>query len=115
MHKAENVSTFLIIGALIVGMAIFAHKFGLDPNPGWGKGRIVLLILGIVVAVIPWIIRRQSPALDKTTWSDLFTFPVLLVVIGIYFGFIIASHDSSSNYYSLLATSFRDGELSLPL
>jgi hypothetical protein len=41
--------------------------------------------------------------------------PVLLVVIAIYLWFISVSHEATSNYYDLLGTSFRQGELSLPL
>ena len=115
MQKTAPVSIFLIIGTLILGMTIFAREIGLDPNPGWGKGRIALLIFGLVIALIPWIIRRQSAAPDRSTRTDLFTFPALLIVIGIYFWFTSVSHDLTSRYYSLLATSFRSGELSLPL
>lgn len=115
MHKTARVSIFLIIGLLIVGLGIFARQFGLDASPGWGKGRIALVALGLIVALIPWIIRKRSPASDTIAHTDLFTFPALLIVIGIYFWFITVSHDATSNYYSLLATSFRNGEFSLPL
>lgn len=115
MQKTATVSVFLVISILILGMAIFAKELGLDPNPGWGKGRIALLAFGLLSALIPWIVRKRSTIPDKTTRTDLFTFPVLLVVIAIYFWFASISHNSTSNYYFLLATSFRNGELSLPL
>ena len=115
MPKTAPRSTFLIISILILGTAIFAKEFGLDPNPGWGKGRIALLVLALLIALLPWIVTMRSPASDKPTQTDLFTFPALLVVIGIYFWFASVSHDLTSRYYSLLATSFRNGELSLPL
>ncbi|HLO30150.1 MAG TPA: hypothetical protein VK249_13485, partial [Anaerolineales bacterium] len=115
MQKTANVSIFLIISILIFGTAVFANQLGLDSNPGWGKGRIALLTFGLVVALIPWVISRQSAARNKTTDTDLFTFPALLVVVGIYFWFMSASHNLSSSYYSLLATSFRAGNLFLPL
>jgi hypothetical protein len=38
-----------------------------------------------------------------------------LAVTAVYFWFIAVSYDTTSNYYSLLASSFRNGELSLPL
>ncbi len=115
MQKTANVSIFLVVSILILGITTFANKLGLDPNSGWGKGRIALLIFGLLIALIPWIIRKQSTALDKTTHSDLFTFPALIIVVGIYFWFMSAGHNSTSNYYSLLAISFRRGELFLPL
>ena len=99
----------------MLGMAIFAKEIGLDPNPGWGKGRIAFLILAFLIALIPWIIRRQSAVPDQPARTDLFAFPVLLIVIGVYFWFTSISHDLTSRYYALLATSFRNGELSLPL
>ena len=115
MQKTAKVSAFLALGTLIVELAIFAQYFGLAADSGWGKGRIALLIIGLLIAFLPWILSRRSTTPDTTIQSDLFTFPVLLVVIGIYFWFITVSHDTTSNYYSLLATSFRNGELSLPL
>jgi hypothetical protein len=115
MHIPARVSIFLTAGMLIVGLAVFAKQFGLDPNPGWGKGRLALLVFGMLVAVTPWIAGRWSKDTDIAQQSDLFTFPVLLLVIAVYLWFITVSHDATSNYYSLLATSFRSGELSLPL
>lgn len=104
-----------MIGILIVAIAIFANRIGLDPNAGWGRGRIFLLIFGLVTVLIPWITRRRSAGSVPIEQTDLFALPALLLVVGIYFWFMAASHNSTSNYYSLLATSFRNGELSLPL
>jgi hypothetical protein len=115
MQKRVHVAIFLIVSTLILGMTIFAREIGLDSNPGWGKGRIALLILVLLIAFIPWILVKRSATPDKSIQTDLFTFPVLLVVIGIYFWFMSVSHDATSRYYSLLAGSFRNGELSLPL
>jgi hypothetical protein len=114
MLKTTRVSIFLMVGLLILGMGIFAGQFGLDPDPGWGKGRIALVILGLLVASVPWTLNRYSAA-HHTVQSDLFALPALLVVVGVYFWFITVSHDFTSNYYSLLATAFRSGELHLPL
>ncbi|RPJ27463.1 MAG: hypothetical protein EHM33_07955 [Chloroflexi bacterium] len=115
MQKTATLSVYLIVSILILGTTIFAKEIGLDPNPGWGKGRIALLIFGFLIALFPWLRRKPSTVPDKTTHTDLFALPVLVAVIGIYFWFASVSHDSTSNYYSLLATSFRNGELSLPL
>lgn len=113
MQKTAKISIFLTVGILLLGLGVFAQQFGLDPNPGWGKGRIAVMLLGLVVALIPWL-KKSSPSGHGIS-SDLFAFPVLLIVIGIYFWFITISHDATSNYYSILATSFRNGEFSLPL
>ena len=115
MQKRARVSVFLTVGILILGLSVFAGQLGLDPNPDWSKRRLALALLGVLIALIPWIAKRSSPTRDKTIHSDLFVFPVLMTVIAVYFWFITVSHEATSNYYSLLATSFRNGELSLPL
>lgn len=115
MQKTAKVSVYLTLGALILGVGIFAGQFGLDPNPGWGRGRTALIVIGFLIATAPWIGNWRGRGLDRPFQSDLFNLPVLLIVIGVYFWFITISHDATSNYYSLLATSFRNGELSLPL
>jgi hypothetical protein len=114
MLKTTRVSIFLMVGLLILSMGVFAGQFGLDPNPGWGKGRIALVLLGLLIASVPLFANRRSAA-DRMLRSDLFTLPALLIVIGVYFWFITVSHDFTSNYYSLLATAFRSGDLHLPL
>ena len=113
MQKTTSVSIYLILSTLLLGMAVFAREVGLDANPGWGKGRIALLVVALMVALIPWMLRRRSA--ERTAPTDLFIFPVLLIVVGIYFWFTSVSHDLTSRYYYLLASSFRNGELSLPL
>src|SRR5512146_2897680 len=85
MQKTVSISIFLIISTLISGMTIFARELGLDSGAGWGKGRIALLIFGLLIALIPWIVRKRSGIPDKPARTDLFTFPVLLLVIGFYF------------------------------
>jgi hypothetical protein len=115
MQKTASASVPLITGLFLLGMAIFAHKLGLDPNPGWGRGRAALLVLGLGITLLPWIGRRPAIVLGRVKYSDLFALPALLLVMGIYFWFVSISHESTSNYYSLLATSFRNGELALAL
>lgn len=115
MQKTASRSIFLIISILTLGTAIFAQEIGFDTSPGWGKGRIALLILGILIACAPWVIRKRAADSAKPAETDLFVFPMLLIVIGIYFWFTSVSHELTSRYYSLLATSFRSGELSLQL
>ena len=113
MQTRKKVAAFLMIGLLIIGLALFSSELQLIPN--WGKGRIAILILGILIALIPWARWTRSNIREQISHSDLFAFPALLVVIGIYLWFINVSHDSTSNYYDLLGSSFQQGELSLPL
>lgn len=115
MKKTSTLSIWLTIGTLILGLAIFARQFGIDPSPGWGKGRIAVLLLGFFVVLTPWLPWRRSEPRKKILHSDLFAFPALLLVIAIYIWFISVSIDNTSNYYDLLGKSFRQGELSLPL
>lgn len=113
MRTTKQVAAFLVIGLLIIGIALFSSKLGLIPN--WGKGRIAILLLGLFVVSIPWLSWKRSETREIFFQSDLFAFPALLIVISIYLWFISVSHDATSNYYDLLGTSFRQGELSLPL
>jgi len=115
MQKTPTISIFLTVGILILGLAIFAKQFGFDPNPGWGKGRIALLIVGLLVVFMPWMVNKRSTVLNRKAQGDLFALPSLLAVLGIYLAFISISYEFTSSYYSLLATSFKNGELALPL
>lgn len=102
-----------MVGLLIVGTALFSSELGL--NSTWSKGRIAILIFGLFVTLIPWIPWKTSETREQIPQSDFFVFPALLIVIAIYLGFMSISYESTSNYYDLLGTSFRQGELSLPL
>lgn len=113
MQRTKKISAFLIIGLLIIGVAVFSGSLGL--NPAWGKGRIAVLILGLIIALIPWAWGQKSKTQARILPSDLFAFPALIIVIAVYLWFISISHNATSNYYDLLGASFRQGELSLPL
>src|SRR3990172_6126385 len=115
MQRTQKVSVFLMVGLLIIGAALFADEIGLTLDAGWGKSRIAILVLGLLVGLFPWIPWRRSEPREKTLQSDLFAFPALLLVIAVYLWFISVSRDATSSYYALLATSFRQGELSLSL
>ena len=41
-----------IIGVVLLGLAVFAEQFGLDNDSGWGRGRILLLEVGIILVSI---------------------------------------------------------------
>ena len=40
---------FFVLGGAIIAAAFFAEAVGLDNDPGWGKGRIALLVFGILI------------------------------------------------------------------
>ncbi|MCJ7432804.1 MAG: hypothetical protein MUO77_04885 [Anaerolineales bacterium] len=40
---------FLVIGGIALSLAIFADHLGLDYSPGWGSGRLTLLLIGLVI------------------------------------------------------------------
>lgn len=102
-------------GLLLIGAGIFANEIGLTLNAGWGKARIAILVLGFLVGLFPWIPWKKFADGEKPIQSDLFAFPALLLVIAAYLWFISVSRDTTSSYYALLASSFRQGELSLSL
>ncbi len=42
---------YTLIGLAFMGAAIFAHQLGLDHSPGWGKERVMVLVLGVLVTI----------------------------------------------------------------
>ncbi|HSK86869.1 MAG TPA: hypothetical protein VK880_00830, partial [Anaerolineales bacterium] len=70
MQRIKKVSVFLAAGLLIVLTAVFPGELGL--NAGWGKSRIVVLILGLVAAILPWLPWKRSGTRAEPLQSDLF-------------------------------------------
>jgi hypothetical protein len=108
---------FMISGAAVAGIALFAAQLGLDPSSGWGKTRITILIFGIslvIFAAILWRYLDQALNLLRKIRYTIenhpvvvgarknhsiiyisglikkywFTFPILLLVVLIYIWFI---------------------------
>jgi hypothetical protein len=111
MQRTKKVSVFLAAGLLIVLTAALPGELGLSGD--WGKSRMAVLLLGFALALLPWLPRRRSHV--QPSQNDLFLLPAFLLVIAVYLAFLYVSRDTTSNYYDLLAQSFRQGELSLPL
>jgi hypothetical protein len=127
----------LLIGGVIIGAAFFAEAIGLDNDPGWGRGRIAILILGIVIIAsgifiysytdtafsifhkIQSLLFQSLARLLKLFQHYWYTFPILVFVILVYIWF--ASSDSWSDWHSAtyhyanLAIGFKEGHLYLPL
>lgn len=49
------------MGALLIILAIFALQLGIDNDPGWGKGRITLLTLGVVILLSLVLYFQRAP------------------------------------------------------
>jgi hypothetical protein len=69
-----------IAGLAMIGTALLAQELGLDPNPGWGRGRVGLLILGACIVLTAGLYRRYQAEVSKwisRRWSLLRDLPVI--------------------------------------
>lgn len=126
---------FFVLGGAIVAAAFFAEAIGLDNDPGWGRGRIAILVFGILtIAFGPFYSlytdivlsisqRLQSSVSQKLTTlfgflrRDWYIFPVLILVILVYVWFASSGSwtrwEPATRYYAELANSFKQGQLHL--
>lgn len=128
---------FFLLGGTIVAAAFFAEAIGLDNDPGWGKGRFAILVIGILI--LAWGIldslytdtaaaissKVQSITSERITiFLKLFqrywyTLPILVLVILVYIWFASFGSwthwESATHHYADLALGFRQGNLFLPL
>jgi len=133
--RIKSVIFFLLIGGAIIGAAFFAEAIGLDNDPGWGRGRIAILVFGILIIACGifyyfyadivlsafrktlTLISQNTAGLLKLLRGYWYTFPVFIFVILVYIWF--ASSGSWTNwvsptrYYADLANSFKQGKLHL--
>ncbi len=125
--------TIGLVGIILLGMAIFAKQMGIDNDSEWGKGRIIIFGLGIILISVNFLsilFQSQLLKLAKRT-SDLFkrfnelnyssqlvTFSVVttVAVIAIYIWLFLPFWRLSptSNFYSQLAIAFKRNQLYLP-
>jgi len=120
------------IGVVLLGMAIFAEQIGIDNDPGWGKGRMIILGLGIIlisINILAIVLQNRLLKLKKNI-SDLiyrigtinyfakihiFSLLAATLVIACYVWFLLPGFKSPGNaYYSQLAMSFKRHQLYLP-
>lgn len=135
--QIKSAVLFALLGGIIIGAALFAEAIGLDNDPGWGKGRIAILVLGILVIVCGICysfytdtvlsISRKIQSLISQNITRLFvflrgywyTFPVLTFVILVYVWFASSGSwthwEPATHRYADLAISFREGKLYLPI
>jgi len=103
-------------GLVSIFFAIFAHALGIDPNPDWGRSRIILFFIGAVLIGISIFLSKQKPAFTKNETIKTITLigHVWVVIIIIYTWFItfgtLTEWRASTRYYSLLADAFSKGQ-----
>lgn len=125
----------ILIGGATIGSALFAEAIGLDNDPGWGKGRIALLLSGFLLIGWSAIYSRHANWISSKAagiqiyFSKIFSRPLILfqsywhtvvvaiLVILVYIWFASSgtwTHwDSPTRYYAELAISFEEGNLYL--
>ena len=123
---------FGFIGVALLGLAVFAEQFGLDNDSGWGRGRILLLGVGVflvVINVLGVVFRttlvniavliknafEKLGAIDYSIQLNIFSFLAIIIVSAVYIWFFLPSVNSNptSNNYSQLAIAFKSRQLYL--
>jgi hypothetical protein len=134
MQRKPRNAFIIISGLLIVGLAVFAQWLGIDNNAEWGRGRIILLIIGFCLSLIgtlfslqrvplpDWIRRNHDIAFVGKLWQKyLFVLPVSIFVLVVYVWFASVGlwttwpARTEYGYYALLARAFEKQELHLPV
>ena len=107
----------MLDGLLCVALAVFAFALGIDPNPDWGKSRVLLLTIGLALFCLSIFLLIQKPQYTNIeNIKRVFLFGhVWLLIFTIYAWFItfgtFTEWRASTRYYSLLADAFNKGQL----
>ncbi len=135
MKRVVAVVAFLA-GMGLVAAAVFAAELGLDHNAGWGRGRIALLSLGVlIVAVVIYgqrLVHAVAPRLECVMCAfretrlyvflaahgvSLLAGVIVLSALAVYVFFLSAGTwtkwPESTRYYDDLGAAFRAGRLDL--
>lgn len=108
---------FLMHGLLAIFLALFAHAVGVDPNPDWGRSRVVLFVIGLLLfaAAVLLFWKKSRFVLSEDQRLIFLLGHVWAIVITIYVFFItfgtFTSWRASTQYYALLADGLRHGRL----
>jgi hypothetical protein len=122
-------------------IAVFAEHLGLDKNPGWGKGRYLMLGLAgfciLLIALIIWGGKIEAAANSKINrskiirlphWIQRFLNPPLFITLPFSIILVLLASLSyrwfythglmdplpiNGRYYPMLADAFRNGKLYL--
>lgn len=109
----------LLDGLICAYFSIFAHQIGLDPNPDWGRFRLILLLTGITLASLSLLLLFLKQT-DRITNSETAKTGFLLghiwaVIFVIYAWFItfgnFTTWRNTTRYYTQLADAFSRGQL----
>ena len=129
MSKNTIPALLLIDGLACALTAVFAHVLGLDPVGGtWGNARILLLVLGIMLAGASSYLAFFKPTkrvvLESILESDKVKTSFLLlhiwgIIFAIYIWFItfgnFTTWTHTSRYYTRLSDAFAQGHLYVDL
>ena len=114
-----------VAGVALLISAFFAQQLGLDHNSDWGWQRVAMLALGlffvfmsIVEIVSPNTLTHiaRSCKLDYSIQINVFSLLAIIVVSAIYFWFFLPfiSASPTTDNYTRMALSFKEGHLYLP-
>ena len=110
---------------MLLGAAVFAEQIGLDNDSGWGKGRILILIAGILLISAMILITifqdyllkltgKVSVLTSYTNQIHIFSFLASLIVFAAYVWLITPGFNkANTNFYSQLAIAFKRNQLYL--
>ncbi len=128
----------LLIGVLVALLALAAPLIGVDRSPGWGPGRIALLVVGLFLALVALLVLLDAPgvavvfgrfgalsarlrkmpaaaALARRLRDYWPLAPISLAVLTLYVWFVSAgtwtTWISPTHYYIDLARGFLQGHL----
>lgn len=114
--KSKMAAIVAAIGLVIIGLAVFADRIGLDHNTVWGAGRIFLLAIGILIVFCAAFFYFVPSKLLRIYFLTVL---IETFVVAVYVWFVSAGYwakwPTSTNYYDLQATSFQHGQLSLQI
>lgn len=127
------VFVFGLLGFGLIGIALFAELIGLDKDPGWGKVRLGILILGLAslglayyshsdhfhTLVTALANRSTSKTVEETQRNYWLAIPIVLVIL-LFYGWFVSSGrwnnwKSPTYYYDALAEAFLHGHLYLSI
>lgn len=111
----------IFLGAVIAGGMFFANQLGIDNNAAWGTKRILLFALGLFLLAASILYRGDNflGRLINTRTGQLYFASALAagLVLLAYVWWVSLGLWSpwtpSTNYYDLMATAFRHGQLAL--
>jgi hypothetical protein len=127
--KITKSVVFIILGALVAGIAVFADALGMDQNAGWSRARFALFLFGALILLCAvlyyWyadkiqILFHKIQIVTESLPAQYFMLPIVILVILIYVWFGSSgkwtSWKSATFYYDSQAKGFLKSQLYLPI